>query len=816
MTSETTFSGGRWRGSWIWTERTAHRPDTSRHRHTLDPDYYDRRVLLRRTFRLDAVPERAPYRITADSRYILTVNGIELGRGPIRHGYRQLHYDVGDAAGALRPGENVIAIRARFFGRRNAWWVPAPTTAELGGGSVVAEFQPGDEWILTDDSWRALESGAWTPSLPASVVSAQIAEVFDAGKLDPHWDRPGFDDSGWAPARILGDDHFGGAVTTQPPSEPYGALLPSPLPPPAVTVVSATSVATAPTRPEIGTPAPDGIDVGDRVGAALAASGLPTPDPATVPPPGTTATLPVTVESPAAVLVDYGKVVAGHVRLGFSATGPVVVAGAFGEVADPGQLATVATFRLTARAGENAFTREDPAGGRYLVLYLRGQGSVRFETVEVLERLRPRPEGAAFAASDPALTAIYATGLRTVDLNAQDAYLDCPSREQRAWTGDSVVHQSVDLVANPDWTLARWNPELLDQPRSDGLLPMIGVGDFGMPDQISIPDWSLHWIRAVHNLYRYTGGRELVARLMPSAERTLRWFLPFRDTDGLLTDVTGWVLIDWAPVPVAGRSASLNALWGRGLRDFAEMADWLGDAGRAAWARAEHARLVTAYDAFWDDGRGAYREQIRGGERSSVVTEHAAAAAVCGELVPAERLERVKAMLLDRDHTFSEATFLSGDEPERVRRDGEAWVVAAQPFYRYVVHDALAQLGAADRIAELCRDWSVLVESGPTAWREVWEGGSYAHGWCSTPSRDLVVYTVGISPGEPGYDVVRVAPALGDLAWAEATVPSPHGPIRVRAEAGGRIEVDSPVPVDVVSADGTVTRHDARQVRTSY
>ena len=44
-------------------------------------------------------------------------------------------------------------------------------------------------------------------------------------------------------------------------------------------------------------------------------------------------------------------------------------------------------------------------------------------------------------------------------------------------------------------------------------------------------------------------------------------------------------------------------------------------------------------------------------------------------------------------------------------------------------------------------------------------------------------------------DHVRVAPALGDLAWASATVPTPHGPITVEARADGTVEVDSPVPV---------------------
>ena len=99
-------------------------------------------------------------------------------------------------------------------------------------------------------------------------------------------------------------------------------------------------------------------------------------------------------------------------------------------------------------------------------------------------------------------------------------------------------------------------------------------------------------------------------------------------------------------------------------------------------------------------------------------------------------------------------------------------VVAAQPFFRYVVHDALAELGAADQIARLCRDWSVFLTPEATTWRETWEGGSYCHGWSSTPTRDLVVYTLGITPGEPGYSRVRVAPCLrGWSGWPRLFIP---------------------------------------------
>src|SRR5262249_36645368 len=149
-----------------------------------------------------------------------------------RHGNRQLRYDHGDVAAALRPGRNVIAVQARFFGRPNAWWAPAPITPTLGGGSLVAEFKVGPEWIITDEHWRCLDPIAWTPSEPIDVVSAQLIEVLDARELDPLWTTAEFDDSGWKPAHCLGDYSHGGAADARPPSEPFGTILPSPLPAP--------------------------------------------------------------------------------------------------------------------------------------------------------------------------------------------------------------------------------------------------------------------------------------------------------------------------------------------------------------------------------------------------------------------------------------------------------------------------------------------------------------------------------------------------------------------------------------------------------
>ena len=779
-----------WHGQWIWAQETgigAPAPDNPMNG-VLDPAYTDRRVLFRRSFDLESVPDVAPFRITGESRYVVYVNGTELVRGPIRHGQRQLHYDHCDAAHLLRPGRNTIAVLARFYGNRTAWWLPTPPTFTLGGGCLVAELRLNDDqWVIgTDEQWLYQEPVAWTPSAPLHTISPQIPEVFDARKLSHEWTLPEFDDADWAKAHPIPSLHVGGTGRTTPPSDPYGAILPRPIPQLTALPTSATRWTTRAAK------ASDGLaaalkefdleaDTWESAEGAEEVSGL--------------------------IVADFERIMSGTVRLTLNAPAGAVVTGALVEVPSPAALSSAQSFTYTARGTDDVFETQDPCGGRYAVLL--SDVPVTIEALEVVERHRPRPSGAYFTCSDDVLNKIHAVGLRTVDLTAHDAYIDCPTREQRAWTGDSVVHQSVDLVTNPDWSLARWHPRLTARSRVDGLLPMVAAGDAADPELITIPDWSLHWIRSVHNLYCYTGDRELVASLLPTVESVLRWFADFLGDDGLVHEVTGWVLIDWSPVQVTGTSAALNALWARGLADFAAMSDWLGDAGRAQWARRLQAGVRTGFEVFWDPERGVYRDHAIDGTVQAAVSEHTAASAVCAELIPEERRTRIRDFLLNRDAMLTRSpvqahgsdadgapTAAALFAPPNPDWDVHGQVIGAQPFFRYIVHDALALLGAADRIAELCHDWDQLLAIGPSAFRETWEGGSFCHGWSSTPSRDLITYVLGVTPAAPGYERVRVAPRLGALEWAEGVVPTPHGPVHVRADGNG-ISVESPVPIDI-------------------
>ncbi len=758
-------AGTSWRGRWIWDRL----PDlqspglvTRAGTEAAPPAW----VLMRRSFHLDRVPRRAPARFTSDSRHRLSVNGEVVARGPVRSHPSRLHHDQMDLAPVLRRGENVIAVTVRFYGRPTPWWAPARPTRHLGAGGFLFEafLTPGDRretddpaesrWVVSDDSWKVWSAGAWTER-PSPGIGGP-PEVLDARLLPGGWTEVGFDDSGWATATVLPANHFGFDGDHSPPTLPYGPLLRRP-------IAQLGGRTLSPTQE-----GPWQLEPGEQT-----------------------------------LSMDFGRVVSGTLALEVDAPEGTEFHVSFGEgvetVAGSGEESELVSY--VAPGGRARFESFDPLGFRHVQIRVRSSAGAAVTALEVGERLHPRGPGARFSSNDRLLDRIWEVGRRTVDLCSHDAYIDCPTREQRAWVGDAATTLSVDLVSNTNWDLARWNTELLASPRPDGMLPMAAGGDFEYLDFTYIPDFALHWIHALEILRRYTGDRDLIGRLLPVAERVMGWFEDFVGPDGLLNQVTGWVFIDWAAVSTAGRGAALNGLWGRALLDLAAVAGWLGASAVRDRARRAHRRLRTGFEAFWDPDRRLYVDHITADGPQVPTSQHAQAAALAGRLVPWRRMALLVPHLLESKRlvdTYWGDLPIGGpplrEGPPEPHWDVAAQMVKAQPGFRPVVHDALVCAGRPDLIPRACRDWALLLRRCDTTFGETWTAGTTCHAWSSIPTRDLIVRTAGVIPAEPGFARVAVTPCPGDLKWIEAVTPCPAGLIAVSIRSG-QVIIDSPVPV---------------------
>jgi len=237
------------------------------------------------------------------------------------------------------------------------------------------------------------------------------------------------------------------------------------------------------------------------------------------------------------------------------------------------------------------------------------------------------------------------------------------------------------------------------------------------------------------------------------------------------------------------------------------MAGWLEERGSQRWAAGLYERIKGGFDVFWDEARGAYVDHIVDGVRRPEISQLAGTLAIDSRLAPQERWGRIVDVITDPARLVVRS-WTGGGEGEysqakmqkqlqgiyEIDWDAEREIVLAEPFMSYTVHDAVALAGQADRLPDLYPRWSEFLVHGYDTIGECWGWGTHVHGWSCTPTRDMIFYTLGVTPAEPGYASARIAPRLGRLAWARGSVPTPHGLITVAAGAEG-VTIDSPVPI---------------------
>ena len=195
------------------------------------------------------------------------------------------------------------------------------------------------------------------------------------------------------------------------------------------------------------------------------------------------------------------------------------------------------------------------------------------------------------------------------------------------------------------------------------------------------------------------------------------------------------------------------------------------------------------------------------------MSQLAGALAIDAGLAPTDRWERIIDTITDADRlvirswTGSEAGEYSIHKMLKQSQgiyeidwETNRQIVLAEPFMSYTVHDAVAAAGKAAMLPDLLLRWSQFLVNGYDTIGECWGWGTHVHGWSCTPTRDLVFYTLGVMPAEPGYAVARIAPRLGRLRWAKGKVPTPYGLVAVEASRE-KVVVDSPVPI-VVELEG--------------
>jgi hypothetical protein len=165
-----------------------------------DPAPRNAVMYFRRTFDLQAVPAQADLHISADSRYILYVNGRRLGFGPARNYQYNYQYDTYPVAPYLAAGRNVAAVCVLHWGEGTFQHL-------VGRGGLIAQLDPilpGGKPLVSDAAWRVKRSQAYQENVVRICCQLAWEEQYNALLEDEGWTLPEFKDAGWQPAVEIG------------------------------------------------------------------------------------------------------------------------------------------------------------------------------------------------------------------------------------------------------------------------------------------------------------------------------------------------------------------------------------------------------------------------------------------------------------------------------------------------------------------------------------------------------------------------------------------------------------------------------------
>lgn len=787
--------------SWIWCNDT--------------PQVLNQYAYFRRSFEVTSSTDGVILQLAADTRYRLYINGTFLGDGQARYHAAEPSYVTYDLTPYLHSGRNVVAVLVHGYGEvkrcSSFYTVRCGLIAAI--ARTFADGRPA-EVIRTDDHWKCYREQAYAADTPRLSNHQGYVECFDARKALFDWASPSLDDRHWSSAVVLGCTHE---------LAPWSNLVEHTLP----SLTRETRLAVRAIESGRMIPSAD-YDVSDlKQLAPMMASAQFAGDDAIVQRLNVVSQLPLKLScddprDQAYVVFDFGQVSAGYLQIDIEGRPGTVVDLGYSEGLQQGEHET---FKQGCRyvdrfiLGSQRITHGPilPKSLRYLLVAVKGQAVIHGISQQV--STYPMIWRGRCYSSDPVLDAAWQIGTHTVQISAEDTFIDTPRRERAGWLADMRPEAVAAYYAFGDYALARHSIELFfksqDQPGrflptgSDN--PGWLLSRYPSIDPHRMPDYNVAMTGILHDYLMHSGDVSLLEQLWPQYQKLVKHHDYFRRDDGLYEfrpyehNHGTYNLTDWAPTDNRGAAASLTMHYADHLRMAAELARRMSDDALARNLESQYTRTCEAIrDLLWDESRGLFVNGIIDGRRNTRAGYHENLLALLYNIADDAQADRIRQTVLAGDNALP---LWQPDPPYELysfRRDGllPEWddsqlVPIGSPFFSYYAVWALLESGMAIKALNTIREqWGSILQQGATTVWEEWDGSKgRSHGWGAGPTWLLLSYVLGVIPAKPGFAEAAILPSVGDLSSMKGRVPTPQGYIEAQwSVRDGRFTLSAVIP----------------------
>ena len=365
-----------------------------------------------------------------------------------------------------------------------------------------------------------------------------------------------------------------------------------------------------------------------------------------------------------------------------------------------------------------------------------------------------------FTSSDTVLNKVWDMCKHTVKATSfAGLYID-GDRERIPYEADAYINQLSHYAVDNEYSIAR------------------NTNEFFIKHPTWPTEWILHMVPLFYYDFQYTGNKDLITKYYDDLRR--RTLMEIAREDGLISvksplmtkevlsginrkqnlrDIVDWPTGERDHYDMVDVNTVVNSFHYWNLRLMAQIAGHLGKkADSIDFLNRSLLVKKTINDKLLDPATGLYVD----GENSKHSSLHANMFPLAFGLVSESNRKTII---------------------EFVKCKGMACSVYGAQY----LLEGLYQQGQGDYALSLMtskskRSWWNMISTGSTMALEAWDmkykpNSDWNHAWGTAPANIITRYMWGITPGSPGFKIVKIKPQLGQLKFSKIKVPTANGPI---------------------------------------